>query len=320
MYEPYRRRSRRPARFGGRLLRLLLKLLIFLVALALLAGLVLYALPADVFSVEPAVDLGLSPGLPASPINVLLLGVDRENEGVRRSDSMLIASIGSGGVRLTSILRDTMVDIPGHGQGRINSAYAYGGAELALRTVNENFGLNIMHYVVADYVTLVRLVDALGGIEADITAAEMEQINANVYSMRRTFLALGYTCEPLTIPGEDTHLNGLQALAYARIRKLDSDFVRASRQRIVLAAMREKLKANLWNPVLLGRAGSAALSALDTDLNAAQLLSLGLKAAFGGELATLRLPVDGSFDDTGASIVLTDPELNRRALREFLYP
>ena len=318
MYEPYKRR-RRSGRLRKKLALSLLALLLTAILLLLLGGLALYALPAGLFAIEPQADLGLSADLPARPICVLLLGVDAESGGARRSDSMIIAAIGGDEVRLASLLRDTVVDIPGVGEGRLNSAFAYGGPELALRTVNQNFGLSIMHYIVADYVTLVRLVDALGGIDVEIAPEEVEHVNINVKSTAKLFRPLGYTYSELMTSGENTHLNGLQALGYARIRKLDSDFMRASRQRVVLGAMWKKLRANIWNPALLARLAATALDALETDLNAAQLLSLGLKAAASGGVEVLRVPVNGSFEDTGTVIRLSDPVLNRQALREFIY-
>ena len=320
MYEPYKRKRKRRARKKHRLLGALLRLLILCALLIGIAGGLLYVLPAGLFAIEPDADLSPNSALPASPINILLLGVDAESDGQQRSDSMIVASIGADGVRLISILRDTAVDIPGYGEGRVNSAYAHGGAELAVRTVNANFGLNIMHWCVADYATLVRLVDAVGGIDVDVTAEELEQINHNVYSVRRSFKRLGYSYTPLTISGPGTHLNGLQALGYARIRKLDSDFVRASRQRTVLAALLKKVRARFYDPVLLYRLAAAALKGLKTDLSAPMLASLGLKAAAAGEVKTLRVPVNDSYQDTGAQIRITDPELNRRAIYEFLYP
>ena len=323
-YEPYKRKQKhrkrrdRHRRRGG-LIKPLFKLLVFLLVL-LTAGIgLLYIMPAGLFAIEPKTDLSLNSALPSSPINILLLGLDAENEGLRRSDTMIIASIGPDGVHLVSLLRDMTVDIPGIGPGRINSAYAYGGAELALRTVNASFGLNIMHYIAADYTSLVRLVDAVGGIEVDVTPEEMEQINVNLRSVERRFRRLGYACAPLTVSGAQTHLDGLQALGYARIRKLDSDFMRASRQRTVLFAALSKLQSSLYNPLLVARTARAALLALDTDLNAVQLLSLGVKAVAAGEVKALRVPVNDSFSDTGAAILLTDLEMNVQAIHGFLY-
>ena len=145
----------------------------------------------------------------------------------------MILSVGYQSVKLTSILRDTVVDIDGHGSTKINAAYAYGGAELAMRTVNQTFQMNITKYVVVDYLTIARLVDAVGGVDIVISQAEMEQINANnsrYAGSTRVAEDLGYMPAPVREYSEDgetpVHLDGLQAVGYARIRKLDSDFMR----------------------------------------------------------------------------------------------
>ncbi len=277
-YEPYRgKKKRKKSRRGclSAIGRFLLKVLAVLIVLALLAAGFLYVLPTSLFMVEPDADLSLTDGLPSSPFNVLILGVDVESSGSQRSDTMIVASIGSGSLKLTSIQRDTVVDLGEYGEQKINAAYAYGGPELAVRAVNELLELNIMRYVVVDFTVLVEMVDALGGVDIDITEAEMEHINKNVLLSRKVFEPLGYTETELTEYGEDTHLDGLQALAYARIRKLDSDFVRTSRQRIVIEAMLESLRSQLWNPVVLVRFIKAGLEGIETNLSTLQILSLG---------------------------------------------
>ena len=195
-YEPYekkRGRKRRRRRGGclGRLLGLLLKLL----ALALVVCAGLYFLPTSLMMVEKSEGLSPTDGLPGSPYNLLVLGVDTLNEGAQRSDTMMIASVSGGGVKLTSLQRDLMVSIPGHGQAKLNAAFAYGGPELTLRVVNETFGMNLVRYVVVDFTALVKMVDALGGVEVDVTEAERVQINKNVRYSGRVFAPLGYTYE-----------------------------------------------------------------------------------------------------------------------------
>ena len=316
-YEPYekkRGRKRRRRRGGclGRLIGLLLKLLVL--ALAVCAG--LYFLPTSLMMVEKSEGLSPTDGLPGSPYNLLVLGVDTLSEGAQRSDTMMIASVSGGGVKLTSLQRDLMVSIPGHGQAKLNAAFAYGGPELTLRVVNETFGMNLVRYVVVDFTALVKMVDALGGVEVDVTEAEREQINKNVRYSGRVFAPLGYAYEELTVCGENTHLSGLQALGYARIRKIDSDFVRTSRQRTVISAMLDALKARPWRLVSFAR---AALQGIDTNLSAVELVSLGEKAIVGGVDGALRLPVDGSFTDDGSRLTMTDAQRNIDALYEFLY-
>ena len=299
--------------------RRMVKLLAAVVALCVLMAGVLYLLPTALFMVEPDTELSLTDGLPASPFNILLLGVDALNAGSQRSDTMIIASIDNGSLKLTSIQRDMLVSIEDHGKTKINAAYAYGGPELAMRTVNEAFDMNIMRYVVVDFTVLVKMVDALGGISMDITESEMEHINKNVWLSRKVFVPLGYSAKELKEYGEDVKLNGLRALAYARIRKLDSDFVRTSRQRAVIEAMLDKLKGRLWNPVTVARFLSAGLSGVETNLSAIELMSLGEKALFAGGMEQLRLPLDGTFQDNGSSLSVTNRSRNVEALREFIY-
>lgn len=322
-YEAYKpgkfKESRRRGGCLEAITKRLIKLLAVLVALCVLVAGVLYLLPTALFMVEPDAELSLTDGLPASPFNILLLGVDATNSGSQRSDTMIIASIENGSLKLTSIQRDMMVNIAGHGKTKINAAYAYGGPELAMRTVNEAFDMNIMRYVAVDFTALVKMVDALGGIRMDITEAEMEHINKNVYLSRKVFVPLGYSAKQLKEYGEDVKLNGLRALAYARIRKLDSDFVRTSRQRAVIEAMLDKLKSRLWNPVTVTRFLSAGLSGVETNLSAIELLSLGEKALFAGGMEQLRLPLDGTFKDNGSSLSVTNRSRNVEALREFIY-
>lgn len=303
----------------GAIGRFFAKLIAMALILALLAAGILYMLPTALFMVEPDAELSLTDGLPSSPFNVLVLGVDTLNNGAQRSDTMIIASVDGKALKLTSVQRDMIVEIHGHGRNKINSAFAFGGPELAMRTVNEALDLNIMRYVVVDFAVLVKLVDALGGIEMDISEAEMNHINQNVWKSRRVFAPLGYTAEILTEYGENVTLNGLRALGYARIRKLDSDFVRTSRQRAVISAMLVKLRSQLWNPVLLTNFISAGLDGIETNLSAVELLSLGEKALFSQKMDQLRLPVDGSFSDNGSSLVITDRDVNIRRFREFAY-
>ncbi len=325
-YEPYqkRKRQRQPRRrrrsFGGWLAELCLRLVALALGLALLGAGLLYALPVSLFAVEPdGVDLSLTDGLPADRANILLLGLDAVRENSRRSDAILIASVGYGTLKLTSVMRDTLVEIPGHGSGKLNAAYAYGGPELVMKTLNGNFGLNLMHYASVDFRALVAVVDAVGGVDLEITGAEMEKINAALDEARRRGQALDYDSAPLTQSGKGVHLNGLQALAYARIRKLDSDYGRTRRQRRLLSAMLTRIRSNLWNPAMLARLGRAILQTTDTNLSVVQLLSLGEKALAAGPLDTLQLPVEGSYTDDGSCLRVSDFSLNASAFRAFAY-
>ena len=326
--EPYRKRQNRTPRrrerrrrgFGAWLLSLLLRLVAFVLILALLGVALLYALPVSLFAVEPVgVELSLTDGLPAAPANILLLGVDIAYSKSQRSDTVIVASVDYGKLKLTSFLRDTVVDIPGYGSSKLNAAYAHGGPTLVMRTLNENFGLNITHYAAVDFQALADLVDAIGGVEMDITEGEQANINRSI-TRRSAFLqSRGYPNDIIPQAGEQVHLNGVQALNYARIRKLDSDFKRTHRQRKLLEAMLRKLRSSFWNPVLLVRLGRTLLNSVDTNMSLIQLISLGEKAIAAGVPEQLRLPVDGSYTDNGSSLRLDSRQQNIDAFRAFVY-
>ena len=136
-------------------------------------------------------------------------------------------------------MRDIAVDYDDlgahNGTYRLNAANYFGGPELAMKTINELLGLNIQNYVLVNFTGFTQIVEALGGIEMDITEAERDQINLNAMSQYSIAQAYGWdesnlesTNVILEQYGENVHLNGRQALAYARIRKIDSDWERTN--------------------------------------------------------------------------------------------
>lgn len=164
-------------------------------------------------------------------MNIALYGIDSSNpENIGRSDAIMIASINgkTGAVKLISIARDTYVDVPEHGKTKINHAYAYGGAELALQTMNENFGLDVTDYVSVNFDSLADVIDEMGGVELEITDAERREIN--------NYLLRG---ERLQESGM-VQLNGPQAVSYSRIRNIGGDVMRGERQRRVLQCLFQK--------------------------------------------------------------------------------
>lgn len=167
--------------------------------------------------------------------NIAIFGLDGRDQSVDegRSDSLMVLSVNAdkNSLKLISILRDSYVAIDGHGHEKINHAYAYGGPELAIKTLNQNFKLDIRDYVTANFSQFSKVVDSMGGVDIEITAAEMNEINKMT----------PVSCEKLSAHGR-VHLNGEQALQYSRIRYIDSDAVRANRQRNVLEALFIKAK------------------------------------------------------------------------------
>ncbi len=209
------------------------------ILLALLAG--AYALFANMLSGIKRTDvdesqLAVNEDLAGNGkiTNIALYGVSsRDDSYVGLSDSIMVVSVNgkTGQIKLVSIARDTYVSVSGHGQTKLNHAYSYGGPELAIRTLNENFHLDITDYVAVNFDTMADVIDRMGGVDIEITEKERQQINA--------YLLEG---EPVTETGL-VHLNGAQAVSYSRIRKIDSDDVRTQRQRTVLQCLFEKAKA-----------------------------------------------------------------------------
>ena len=322
-YEKYEKKKRgadRPS-FGEWLIQFVLRLIALAIAVGLAAGLVLYALPPALFAVEPdGMQLSLTDGLPTSCMNILLIGTDVEKEGAQRSDAMLIASVGYGRFRLTSLLRDTEVNIDGHGTGKLNAAYAYGGPELLMRTVNQTYGLNLMHYAQVDFTALAAVVDAIGGITLpEITQEEMEQINRNTRKSGKVFGPLGYVPQELTHYGNDIHLDGLQALSFARIRKIGDDYARTGRQRQVINAIVDRIRGNIWNPILLVNLSRAVMGSVNTNMSALEILSLGEKALLAGKADTMQLPPRGLFTEKGSRLVIDNRTACRDAFVNFVY-
>ena len=159
--------------------------------------------------------------------NIALLGIDTRDDTFTgsRSDCIIIVSINNNtkDVKLLSVYRDTYLDIEGHGLDKVTHAYAYGGPRLTLSTLNRNLDLNISEFVTVNFETVRTVVNAIGGVDITVTAAEASQISG--------------------LHGAGTYtLDGAQALAYSRIRKIDTDYQRTERMRTVLNAVFEKVK------------------------------------------------------------------------------
>ena len=308
----------------------LLKLAFLLAAFAALCAFLLYLLPPGLFAARNKSNYLAENSLPSGYTHVLLLGIDRDTSGTSRSDTMMVLSVGKGSVKLTSLMRDTGVSIPGKsGSHRLNAAYAYGGAELALQTVNANFGLNITRYALVDYDNFPELIDLIGGVTIDVTSEEAAQINRNmqeVYYRRYQSGALSYDdaysrflSDVLSEGGEKLRLNGMQALGYARIRNLDSDYGRTNRQRKVLSSAVSALKGYVVRPVSLVYIAARAISLVETNMNALEILSLGEKALFSGGVEQTRLPANGTYADDGGMFYNVDFRANHSFFVRFVY-
>ena len=244
--------------------------------------------------------------------NYLLIGTDAE-DGASRSDSMMIMSVDlrHGGIKLTSLLRDSWVEIPAKGRnGKLNSAYSSGGAQMLCDTIEYNFGVDIDHYVKVDFEMFVALIDKLGGIDVEVTEKEANFINKT-------------TRQKITW-GESVHLNGEEALVYTRIRKLDTDYMRTYRQRKVIIAILDKIKSPSVFRLLSNLTG--IMSLIETDLTAPQITSAAFKCGLAlissRDIEQIRIPSD-NYMRTGYAgsqwVEYPDLDMCRKELEEFIY-
>ncbi|MNK03734.1 Transcriptional regulator LytR [compost metagenome] len=178
------------------------------------------------------------------PINIALFAVDRrENDDRANSDVIMVISIDqqTGKIKMSSIMRDSYVNIEGHGMDKINAAYAVGGPQLAIKTINQNFDLDIKDYMNVDFYSAAKIVDALGGVNVNVKDPELPYLNnyLNEVAIYDKIPAVHVKSAGLQ------KLTGRQAVAYTRIRGVgNGDYERTERQRSVLVALFSKLKSS----------------------------------------------------------------------------
>lgn len=272
-------------------------------------------------------DLGISETAPdekdTNVINVLLFGLDRRSKsGSARSDAIMIATLDkkNGQLKLTSLMRDTYVYIPGHGKNKLNAAYAFGGPALAIKTINQNFNLNITRYVTVDFFALEKIINTLGGVEIDVKKSEIKYLHQ--YLDELNSLDKKNKSPYLKKSGLQT-LDGKQAVAYSRIRYVgNADFERTARQRRVLSALFDKVKTMsiLKIPDLV----ADIFPYTETNIPMNEIISMG-KTVLGlkdKEIYQFRLPADGAFKGeriNGMDVLVPDMEKNTQLLHDFLY-
>lgn len=204
--------------------------------------------------------------------NIALLGLDtRQDNNVGRSDAIVILTIDKehNKLKLTSIARDTYVAIDGHSKDKLTHAYAYGKSQLAIKTLNQNFDLEIKDYVTMNFYGLARVIDYIGGVDINVTEAEKNELNKNIFPEMRS---LGMECPAIKAAGAQG-LNGAQAVCYARIRHIDSDVQRGNRQKTVLMAMFKKAKS--MGALKLPQFAQMFLKECETSLSTNDIMALG---------------------------------------------
>lgn len=249
-------------------------------------------------------------------INILLIGQDRrEGEGRARSDSMILCSINKSAKTLTmiSLMRDMYVQIPGYQDNRINASYALGGMTLLDACIEKNFGITVDGNVEVDFSGFSSIIDAVGGIEIELTASEASYLN------RRGNWDFEGNAGTWNLKEGINKLNGSQAFAYSRIRQVgNGDFGRTDRQRKVLSVMLEKAKemsAKELNNLL-----REFLPLLTTDMTTSEIFGYALEIVpllKDLKVSTVQIPAEGAYKMTmirGMSVLLPDLEKNREIL------
>ncbi|WNF24042.1 LCP family protein [Mesobacillus jeotgali] len=241
--------------------------------------------------------------------NILLIGSDARGEENSRADTIMIASYNpdTESYKLTSIMRDTYVEIPGHGKNKINAAFALGGPELLRQTIKENFDVSLQYYSIVDFEGFVRLIDEAfpEGVEVDVE--------------KRMSEGIGVTLEPGV-----QRLDGKHLLGYVRFRQdAVGDFGRVERQQNVIKEVGKQFASIQTLPKLPKLVG-VLTPFVNTNMDTGDILFMGkgLLSKDNRNIETMRIPVEGSFENqrvSGAGAVLViNKEENRNALEQFL--
>ncbi len=176
--------------------------------------------------------------------NILLVGVDRRDKTWNgNSDSMMLVSVNFNAKRVSvvSLMRDTYVDVPGYGYNKLNAAYALGGGPLLTETITDAYKVDVSRYAAVDFENMIEIIDILGGVDLEMTDAEVEVANGYMIDMCNT-LNMDYS-QYLLPGGGNWHCNGVQAVGYARNRYVgNSDYARTERQRYVISQIIEEVK------------------------------------------------------------------------------
>lgn len=257
-------------------------------------------------------------------VNILLLGEEKIDSGNARgrTDLIMIATLDTEQrtVKLTSIMRDILVAIPGHSDDRINSVYGKGGIELLKEVIALNFEIVPDGYMLVDFDSFEQIINNLDGVTIELSAAEAEYLNTTNYISNPIYRNV--------VPGLNK-MNGNQALGYCRVRHVPTldnvyaDFGRTSRQRVVLNAIFEKMKTK--NLFQLAIVANSCLPLVETDLSASQISDYMEKAVESRitNFVQMRIPINGTYSDVTYNgipdlIQINFPE-NIKAMHEFIF-
>lgn len=320
-----RKGKRKPSKAEKKLKRRIIKILLVIAILFGLAYGAVYAMVGKVEYETMETDYVRSDDVKtvSGVKNILLIGTDaRSSDEDGRSDSMIVLSINSKKNRIvmTSILRDSYVEIPGHGSNRINAAYSYGQEDLLIQTIEQNFKIPIDAYVKVDFFSFIDIVDAVGGVEIDVSEEEKDWVNAYLNETNE-LLGAEFGDGYLSSAGVQT-LTGKQALSYARIRYIGTDFQRTERQREIITAVMDKAKT--MGPTAVTKLMDSILPNVKTNMKHSELTLLAMKSVMyvGYDIQQIHLPADGTWKNaniSGMSVLQLDFEANIEAFKETVY-
>lgn len=227
-------------------------------------------------------------------INIAVFGIDnRSTDEKGRSDAILVLTLDTtrNKIKLSSLMRDSYVNIDGYGYDKLNHAYAYGGPLLAVKTINQTFNLDIEDYITVNFESVIDIIDYFGGVTLNVSEEERKLINEYQYEASQI---TGKPVDILDSSGNVT-LTGMQALSYTRIRELGhGDFERTDRQREVCELLMEK--ALTMNITDIPGAISSVAPMITTSLSKTDMLSLGKSALSVTTFEEERFPLDGYCD------------------------
>jgi len=253
-------------------------------------------------------------------VNILLIGADKRADeiDVGRSDTTMIATIDlkNGKLKLTSLMRDMYIDIPGYGYHKFNAAYSFGGVQLVYQTIAEHFGVKLDGYAEVDMEAFRQCVDLIGGVPMELTEAE-------AYFLQTAYSTSKHG-EKDVVAGQNL-MTPYQALAYCRIRQdITGEYGRTDRQRKVLISIFNEMKRA--DIMTITNICMKSLNYVTTDLTESQIRSLLMSVISMGttEIEQLRIPYEGSFTEgrlsgDGAWVIQPDYDLNRQALQYFIF-
>ena len=264
----------------------------------------------------------------ADVTNILLIGVDNDNlagmEARGNADGLIIVSINKSTkqVVLSSLMRDIYVSVPNAYNTKITLAYHYGGTQTLIDTVEANFDIPIDNYILVNYLNVIDIVDALGGVTMDVSANELYFMQEKIENLN-TLKGLPASANIITTDkAGPILLNGIQTAAYLRVRMAgNNDFDRTSRARNVLLALKDK--AADMSLLELNKLADVVLPCITTDMSQKEILSLLVSAPtyMQYKMVSNRIPIDDSyyFADINGSVVAIDYEVNCKFLYESIY-